>query len=600
MERPPRLAVATQASPATIPPMMSQPSFKAGWLLVFSRLLVWFYAIARFFAGSLWDAVRGKNTIQSRAVRLRAAFERMGGTAIKIGQQLAMRIDLLPYEYGYELSKMLDRVRPFATRDAISVVERATGKPLGETFSAFDPEPIGSASVACVYQAVLRSGERVAVKVRRPGIGRLFVADCEALGWLFRGLELLTIIRPGLSHNFLYEFRTMLLEELDFVREARYTHLFRTRARRARLGHATSPKVHFALSSVEVLVTELVTGVWLSDVLLAMEQGDAAALQRLEAQRIDPKVVARRLLRVNQFGIFENLLFHADPHPANILVRADSEIVLIDFGSCGSYSKQERNIWRQIFFSHMNEDVAGMVQCALAILEPLPPIDVDEFSKKVEAVFWQVLCALQSKRAEWWERTSARIWISFLKLVREYSIPMNINTLRMIRATLLYETVAARLYRKADPFREYLRFSEAAGARARRRLRQGIEQVATKGLPKQTFLRIEQLLEAANRTLYLFQRLLDAPQMRFSMLIGKAAFTVSLAFRTVAILGGTALVATGVVLLVGSFTPSDGPSGPLAAALRVVTSKTFLAWVVVLGALQVRRLLFRVGDREVP
>ena len=93
-------------------------------------------------------------------------FERMGGTLIKIGQQLSMRVDMLPYAYCMELSKLLDNVAPVPVNQAIATIERATGKPLAETFARFDPEPIGSASVACVYQAILKTGEKVARMVK--------------------------------------------------------------------------------------------------------------------------------------------------------------------------------------------------------------------------------------------------------------------------------------------------------------------------------------------------------------------------------------------------------------------------------------------------
>ena len=82
-----------------------------------------------------------------------------------------MRADMLPYAYCAELGKMLDQVPAFPTAQAIEIIERNIGRPLSEVFEVFDPEPIGSASLACVYQAQLKTGEKVAVKVRRPGIG---------------------------------------------------------------------------------------------------------------------------------------------------------------------------------------------------------------------------------------------------------------------------------------------------------------------------------------------------------------------------------------------------------------------------------------------
>src|SRR5262249_39629000 len=153
----------------------------------------WYGAIGAFIAGTLWDVIRRRDSQDRRAVRLRRIFERAGGTLIKIGQQMSIRLDVLPVRYCEELALMLDSVPPFPSEDAIAVIERCTGKKLEEIFSAFDPQPIGSASIACVYQAVLRDGgEKVAVKVRRPGIWKLFEAD-------FRVLDVLTTMAEKLT-----------------------------------------------------------------------------------------------------------------------------------------------------------------------------------------------------------------------------------------------------------------------------------------------------------------------------------------------------------------------------------------------------------------
>ena len=180
-----------------------------------ARLLVYGFAGLRWSAQILWDKLHRVDSLERRAVRLREAIQRIGGTAVKLGQQMAMRIDLLPYEYTVELSKMLDRMPTFPTEYAIKRIECVLGKPILDVFAAFDPKPIGSASVACVFQAFLKNGDRVAIKVRRPGIGEKFVADCNALGAVLQALEFFTVIRPGLSRNFLFEFRSMLMEELD-------------------------------------------------------------------------------------------------------------------------------------------------------------------------------------------------------------------------------------------------------------------------------------------------------------------------------------------------------------------------------------------------
>lgn len=596
------------------PPMMSQVVFKAGRIRTLQRLFIYVSATLRWYMQRLWDKLRRRDTVERRAARLRNIIEKeVGGTAVKVGQQMAMRIDLMPYVYGVELSKMLDKVPAFETKVAVKAIEMATGRPLNETFAEFDPEPIGSASVACVYKAVLKTGETVAVKVRRPGIGEIFVADCQALAWIFRVLEFLTLIRPGLSHNFVFEFRNMLIEELDFVKEARHTELFRRRARK-KLHGVTAPKVYFDLSSDDILVMEYVTGVWLGDMIAYVEQKDEAALAQLRRLNIEPEMVAKRLIRVNQFGIFENLLFHADPHPSNVLVRPDNTLVFIDFGSVGAYTTKERNNWRQLAHYQHKEDVGRMVQSALAILEPLPPVDLDEFSKRLETVFWQDLYAFKSKHAQWYERTSARIWISFLGLAREYNMPMNLNTLRMIRSTLLYETVAARLYHKIDAWREHRRYNKSAGKRARKRVRRSVHKRLFEGLKKTDYLGIEQLMGMANRTVYLFQRHLDTPLYRFSLLISKAVYAVTRAFKLVltfiTISLFMAFVAIGIDMYrSGAFQSWEAFLKYLDADFMRVHLKYLLfesRWAILYWAavafsilLNSRRILFRLWDKDI-
>src|SRR5258707_7125380 len=201
-------------------------TIRVGPLKAFRRLLVWIRALSWFMFGTLWASIRRHESEELRAVRLRQMFERAGGTLIKIGQQMSIRLDLLPLRTCEELALMLDSVPPFPTDQAIEVIERTTGQKLETIFSAFDPVPIGSASIAWGYQAVLRdSGDKVAVKVRRPGIWKVFEADFRVLDWLTRFAELLTLTRPGYAENLRIEFRNVLSSELDFRREARYQEL---------------------------------------------------------------------------------------------------------------------------------------------------------------------------------------------------------------------------------------------------------------------------------------------------------------------------------------------------------------------------------------
>ena len=583
--------------PQVSPAMMRSLNWTANIFQTYSRLMIYGFAGLRWAFAILWDKLMSADTIERRAIRLREAIERIGGSAVKVGQQMAMRIDLLPYEYTVELAKMLDRMPTFPTSYAIERIETVMGKPLLEVFAAFDPVPIGSASVACVFQAFLKNGDRVAVKVRRPGIGQKFVADCNALAAVLQFLEFFTFIRPGLSRNFVYEFRSMLMEELDFRKEARYTELFRSGVK-AHMKHISAPRIYFDMSSQDIMVSEFVSGIWMREMIAAVEKNDTRALELLKAEGIHPELVAKRLLRTNQFGVFENVLFHADPHPSNVVIQRNSELVFIDFGSSGAYTTKERNNWKQLSHYHDTADIGRMVQAALAILEPLPPIDVDEFSKRVEGIFWQDLYAFKSKHTEWWERTSAKIWIRFLTLAREYNIPLNLNTLKMIRSTLLYETIAARLYPEVNAYKEHRVYSNAAGKRARKRVHKEVLKFLFKGPSNESYLAIEQLADMANRTVYLAQRWLDSPPFQFTNLVDKASMAISIFLRGCLTFSVTTLsLGFG---LVGLHLVTRAPTiGIWQAVLEVLRWTPYQFLVGVKLFLDIRKVLFRFFDKDI-
>lgn len=577
--------------------MRVQEPFKASVVATLRRLLLWLFAAARYAAGTALDQLRRRNTVQRRAARLRRNLERVGGTFLKLGQQMSIRIDLLPMPYCMELSKLLDQVPPFPVEDAVATIERSTNQRLEEVFETFDPEPIGSASLACVYQAVLKTGERVAVKVRRPGIVGVFAADHRALSWIVGLAEFLTLVRPGQLGNLLRDMQTMFREELDFRREARHTDLFRRRAKRSRLRFISTPRVFFDLSETEVLVTEFVSGIWLYEILWAVESRDREALAYIRNLDIEPVKVARRLFEASLFGIFENLIFHADPHPANVVVQAGSEIVLIDFGSCGSYTEEQLNNARHLHYCQANEDVSGMVQCTLAMLEPLPPIDIDALTREVEQVYSDSIHALKSRNCEWWERTSAGVWIGFMRVARRYHIRINLDILRMIRSTLLYDTLAARLYPGLDVYQEYRRYRRQMAKSARRRFQRRLRRFLSRGVDDRAFLRWEEMVDLGNRLAYRLHRYVDSPAYKFSFLAGKAFYAIS-TFTRWAMLS-LAVGGLGVAGRAG-WHLSRGESLPLAAvAGEVATSGTYLVVAGGLLVISIRRILFRFGDRDV-
>lgn len=579
------------------PPVRSVLPHRAGLLATGWRFLEWLAAALLFGLGTLGDILARRDTQARRAVRLRRTLERMGGTFLKLGQQLSIRLDLLPAAVCAELSKLLDRVPPFDSALALAAVERATGGPLAATFAAFDPEPIGSASVSCVYQAVLRSGEKVAVKVRRPKIGETFAADWRALTWTVRLLELVSLARPGQLSSLVRDLQAMFREELDFRREARHADLFRQRSKKSRLRYLDTPRIHFALSNDEVMVSEFVSGVWLWELLWAVESGDHRALAGFRARGIDAEEVGRRLYRTSLFGIFENILFHADPHPANVVVRPGNQLVLVDFGSCGSFTERQLAILRQLQYCQARKDVAGMVRCAFELIEPLPPIDVDAMTREAEEVFADAVRAVESDHSEWWERTSAGIWLGFMGLVRRYHVRIDLDVLRMVRSSLLYDTLAARLYPRLDIYAEFQRYRRRMGRSARRRMAKRLRRLVRGGLGDGLLLRAEELGTLGHQLTYRLERLAMAPTFKFSALAGKAFYAASSFIRWG--FGSLALLAAATAIGLALDARAGLPLAPLGRLSDTATSPLYLAAVGLLLLLTTRRVLLRLEDREV-
>jgi ubiquinone biosynthesis protein len=575
-------------------PMARRVVFKPGILLPCMRLFVWLGAAIRFFAGNALDAMLGRASVERSAVRFRETLERTGGSFIKIGQQLSLRADLLPYAYCAELSKLLDRTTPIPTSQAIDVIERSLGLPLSAIFDSFDPSPIGSASLACVYQAVLKTGEHVAVKVRRPGIGRLIAADLRALDWLLVAAETLAVIRPGMTTQFRRELGKMLIAELNFRTEARYNEMFRIRAEKDGDG-ITAPHVYFRYCTDEVLVNELVSGVWMWELMAAVDQNDQEFLASVRSIGIEPGRVARRLLRALHRELLEHLFFHADPHPANLVVLPNSEICFIDFGAIGRFSTETRNTWRELQFHMQNQDIERMVRASITLAGRLPPINVDDALAAMEEIYTDWVYAICSTDAEWWERSSAQNWLRYINVAREYGIPVSLETIQFFRATLLYDTIIVRLDKDVDPMEEWRQYAYRAGKDARGRVRRSLEK-RINGPTRIDFLKIEQFADMANQLVFRLQRSAEDPIFQFKNTVGKISYGISTLLGIVYSVG----VLISVALIIDFVAQKVfGVYLSWQAFVQSVVSYTWFQFILLIIALiLVRRVLVRLNEPE--
>ena len=258
---------------------------------------------------------------------VREAFEELGLTFLKFGQVLATRRDLLPDAYIDELVLLQDQL-PAMSIDAVrSIVEGELGAPTAQLFSSFGETPLASATIAQVHEATIPDGRHVAVKVQRPGLNAMISTDIAALSYVVRlGERLVPGLRAFDLPVVVREFANSLKRETDFSREARSIALFRTALKD--LPEFCIPDVVEEYSKGTVLTLEYVAG----------ERIDHYA-------RLHPEGMPRAintLVKLMLQTIFEEGLFHADPHPGNVFVLPDGRLSLLDFGNTGELDEAMR------------------------------------------------------------------------------------------------------------------------------------------------------------------------------------------------------------------------------------------------------------------
>ena len=258
--------------------------------------------------------------------RLRAIIEDLGPTFIKLGQIMSMRSDMLPKEYCDELEKLRTDVPPMAYKEVSEVIEESLGQSVSDLFSKFEKEPLGAASIAQAHKAKLHSGEWVVVKVQRKGIKTTMARDINLLKRAARILKLARGTGEVLDFDtILEELWCTTQEELDFLMEA--THLENFYANNQDVTYSSCPKVYRQMTTSRVLVMEHITGIPINDKEALLENG------------YDLMEICRKLSENYAKQVMDDGLFHADPHPGNIIIR-EGEIVWIDLGMMGKLSKR--------------------------------------------------------------------------------------------------------------------------------------------------------------------------------------------------------------------------------------------------------------------
>lgn len=306
---------------------------------------------------------------------VRETFEELGLVFLKFGQVLALRRDLLPAAYIDELQLLHDQLPAMGFGVVRATVERALGAPLTRMFSAFSETPLAAATIAQVHEATMQDGRHVAVKVQRPGLKSIISTDIAALNYLvglgvglfpsLRALDLPIVVR---------ELASSLHRETDFGREARSIVLIRA-----------------ALADVPDL--------WIPDVIAECSGDTVLTMEYSAGERVDlyaklhPEAMPRvidTLVKLMLHSIFEEGLFHADPHPGNVFVLPDGRVSLLDFGNTGDLDEPMRESLTLLLEAVVKGDARAATEAYLEMAPANEKVNRVALLVDIKAVLYEI------------------------------------------------------------------------------------------------------------------------------------------------------------------------------------------------------------------
>ena len=401
-----------------------------------------------------------QDLVKQRATELRDMLTRLGPTFIKAGQVrrrrrlpstlyplhppvhpsrppytprslsqvLANRPDIMRQDYMNELCVLQDDVPSFSDAEAFSLLEKQlAGRNIGQVFSSISETPIAAASLGQVYKGVLRdTNETVAIKVQRPGVEPIILRDL----WIFRAIAkvLNPIAKARLGCNaelIVDEFGEKLLEELDYVQEARNLEDFRENFRDDR--YVKIPWVKREISGSKVLVMEWIDGIRCTDIEGLKNSG----LDLDEFIRVGVVSGLRQLL---EFG-----LFHGDPHPGNIFAMRDGRIAYVDFGNVAELSQANKEVLVDAVVHAVNKDYQSMAMDFIKLGFLAPGTDVAPIVPALEKIWAD---SMGKSLGDFNFRT---VTSKFNELVYEYPIRIPERYALVIRSLLTQEGICLTL-----------------------------------------------------------------------------------------------------------------------------------------------------------
>lgn len=319
---------------------------------------------------STWRQFAESTADLSVPERLRHSFEELGPTFVKLGQLLSTRPDLLPDSYIQEFVKLQDSVQPLPFEVIKDVIEKELGNPLAESFLIVEAAPLAAASIGQVHQAVLKTGEKVVIKVQRPGIETQIHNDISLLAFIAGLLEKYIPETRTISPTIIVdEFFRTLSYELDFIVEA--NNMRRMAKNLAEFPEIVIPAVYKEFSTHRILTLQRLEGIRVND------------LEAIRAAGVDRK----KLIEVGARAFFKSIMidghFHGDLHGGNLFILPDNKLGIVDFGIVGRLSQKARDRLANMMMSILSEDFENLCYQYAELSEAGHLINFEGFTREV-------------------------------------------------------------------------------------------------------------------------------------------------------------------------------------------------------------------------
>lgn len=365
--------------------------------------------------------------------RIRLSLQELGTTFIKLGQMLSTRPDLVGDDIAAELTKLQDDVSPVDLEIIQSTIESEINNPIENIFSEFDDKPLGSASIGQVHKAMLKNGDKVAVKVQKPGVEEIIHKDITIMRFLAKRInDYMPHLRMYNLPRIVDEFESSILKEIDYNQEAINITRFDNNFKENEAIYV--PKVYKEYSTEKVLTMELIEGKKVSEVIESNEG-------------YDKPLIAKREIDSYYNQVLNDGFFHADPHPSNVYILEDNLVCFLDFGMMGILDQEFREDCAELLMHYLENNVKGVMNQLIYMGIIDEKIDMRAFKNDLTGLMYRFYGVGLNEMHGGLN--------GLIPLMRKYNVQIPGEISLLIRGIALVEDTVERLDPDFDPVEEF-------------------------------------------------------------------------------------------------------------------------------------------------